>query len=338
VTYTFTANNAGTYTYHSGSAPEMQVEMGLVGAMIIRPTSLSGVTDKRAYEGLGTAYDREYLFLLSEMDPNAHMDFEAGIPLSPARFDQRLWFINGRNGPDTMHRDGAPWMPHQPYGALAQMKPGERILLRIVNVGRDLHPFHHHGNNTWQIAKDGRVLESAPGVEALYPDYADTHLNTDAAFGAGNTPISTTLPDQSRSNFTVQTAPGGTYDAIFTWSGYGMNWDIYGNREGHAADDCDVLALVDTEDPSSHCVDMQVVFPEQQALTFGGFWTGSPFLGSEEALPPDQGGLNPNGGFSFMWHSHTERELTNDDIFPGGMMTMMIIEKPDLATTILADE
>jgi hypothetical protein len=30
-----------------------------------------------------------------------------------------------------------------------------------------------------------------------------------------------------------------------------------------------------------------------------------------------------------MWHSHTERELTNDDIFPGGMMTMMIVEHPD---------
>jgi hypothetical protein len=27
-----------------------------------------------------------------------------------------------------------------------------------------------------------------------------------------------------------------------------------------------------------------------------------------------------------MWHSHTERELTNYDVFPGGMMTMLIVE------------
>jgi hypothetical protein len=27
-----------------------------------------------------------------------------------------------------------------------------------------------------------------------------------------------------------------------------------------------------------------------------------------------------------MWHSHTEKELTNNDIFPGGMLTMLIIE------------
>jgi hypothetical protein len=29
-----------------------------------------------------------------------------------------------------------------------------------------------------------------------------------------------------------------------------------------------------------------------------------------------------------MWHSHNEREMVNNDIFPGGMMTMLIIEAP----------
>ena len=37
VTYTFTASQAGTYTYHSGTNPELQVEMGLVGVIIVRP-------------------------------------------------------------------------------------------------------------------------------------------------------------------------------------------------------------------------------------------------------------------------------------------------------------
>ena len=41
---------------------------------------------------------------------------------------------------------------------------------------------------------------------------------------------------------------------------------------------------------------------------------------------PDFTSFNLNAGFAFMWHSHTERELTNFDIFPGGMMTMLIIE------------
>ena len=27
-----------------------------------------------------------------------------------------------------------------------------------------------------------------------------------------------------------------------------------------------------------------------------------------------------------MWHSHNEKELVNNDIFPGGLMTMLIVE------------
>jgi hypothetical protein len=29
-----------------------------------------------------------------------------------------------------------------------------------------------------------------------------------------------------------------------------------------------------------------------------------------------------------MFHSHNEKELTNNDIYPGGMMTFIIIEAP----------
>ena len=45
-------------------------------------------------------------------------------------------------------------------------------------------------------------------------------------------------------------------------------------------------------------------------------------------LPPGEGGNNPDAVFPFMWHSHTEREMTNGDIFPGGMMTMLMVESP----------
>jgi hypothetical protein len=30
-----------------------------------------------------------------------------------------------------------------------------------------------------------------------------------------------------------------------------------------------------------------------------------------------------------MWHSHNEKEIVNFDIFPGGMLTMLLIEHPD---------
>ena len=51
-------------------------------------------------------------------------------------------------------------------------------------------------------------------------------------------------------------------------------------------------------------------------------------LHQKGALPPGEGGLNPNSAYPFMWHSHTEKELTNFDIFPGGMLSMMVVEPP----------
>jgi hypothetical protein len=298
------------------------------------------------------------------MDRAAHDAVEFGRPVEPAEFTATLWFLNGRNGPDTMHADDISWMPLQPYGALARMKPGDRVLMRLIGAGRDLHPFHHHGNNAWLIAQDGRVLEDGPAV--VYPDF-EGRAAIPRAGGLPDIPAlapiaqleakDATLPNQSESNYTILTAPGSTYDAIWTWTGLGMNWDIYGDKPGHSGAACGdtdpemegienlaafnatlgILpnsATVYPEDPNSHCKDLEgangkVVLPEQQAMTFGGLWSGSPYMGVLGTLPPDQGGLNPNGGFSFMWHSHTERELTNDDVFPGGMMTMMIVESPD---------
>jgi len=347
VTYTFTASRPGTYLYQSGTEPDLQIEMGLVGTLIVRPAGFDEGTEeshpnRRAYGSASSAYDREYLFFQSEIDRCAHQAEEAiqragptppdpsthnppdvCTAIDPPSFRATLWFLNGRNGPDTMLKSNLAWMPLQPYNALARMHPGERALMRLVGAGRDLHPFHHHGNNAWLIARDGRVLESSPGASAAYPDFEGTAPEL-AAKGA-------TLPDQAISNYTIQTVPGSTYDAIFTWTGKGLNWDIF-NHQGAACPGGagNEASRATNEDPASHCQPFPVSMPEQQSVTFGGMWSGSQFLEEVLPLPPLQGGLNPGGGYTFMWHSHTERELTNDDIFPGGMMTMMIVEGPNV--------
>ncbi len=288
VSYTFTASRPGTFYYHSGSRPDLQIEMGLVGALIVRPTG----APKQAYNHPDTAFDYEYLFLLTEMDPNIHYQVDRGLyeTIDTTTYHPVLWFINGRNGPDTLAPANSPLLPHQPYNIVPRMHPGDKILARLIGASRDLHPFHTHGNHILQIARDGYPLESSPGVG----------------------------PDLGRTDFTVKVVPGATYDALFTWTGEGMGWDIYGHAPGDP--------LAPFEDPADHGKPIPVVLPENQDLAFGGFWSGSPFMGAFGSLPPGEGGLNANGGMFFMWHSHTERELVNNDIFPGGMMTMLIIE------------
>ena len=296
VTYTFTASHAGTYLYHSGTRPELQIEMGLLGALIVRPTGFNA-SNPTAYNHANTAYNHEYLFLLTEIDPNIHelVEFNQLNNVDNTAYSPAYWMINGRAAPDTLLAENHMLLPHQPYNCLPRMHPGDKLLMRVIGAGRDLHPFHHHGNHALIIAKDGRLLESTAG--------------------AG--------PDLATSVFTIPSVPGETVDAIFEWTGAKLGWDIYGHQPGDP--------LEPEEYTPDHGKPFPVLLPEGQNLAFGGFWSGSPFLGAGGSLPPGEGGLNENGGYFFMWHSHTEKELINFDIFPGGLLTMLIVEPHGVA-------
>jgi FtsP/CotA-like multicopper oxidase with cupredoxin domain len=316
VTYTFTPSEPGTYVYHSGTRPDLQVEMGLYGALIVRPSLPPPVgCSAWAYAHAETCYDREYLFLLSEIDLEVHRAAQLqasgegpmDVPTEP--YHSEYWLINGRAAPDTMAAPGTGLLPTQPYNSLPRMHPGERLLLRVVGANRQMHPFHHHGNHTRLLARDGHLLVSATDPTKL----AGPNL------------------------FTIPSVPGGTVDAIFEWTGKDLGWDLYGHQPGDGSsctdgngDGYDDVGGGgnDWEWCADHNRPIPVTLPDLRVLTFGGFWSGSPYLGFLGSLPPGEGGLNPSAGFTFMWHSHTERELVNNDVFPGGMMTMLIVEAP----------
>jgi len=304
VTYTFVANTPGTYQYHSGTRPDLQIEMGLYGALIVRPSApAAGCATASAYNHSETCYDREYLYLLSEIDMEVHQAAQqqasgpGPIDVGSGPFHPEYWLLNGRAAPDTMAAAGTDVLPNQPYNAMTRMHPGEKLLLRLVAAGRDMHPFHTHGNHSRVLARDGRLLLSA----------------TDSSQLAG--PLLYTIP----------AVPGGTVDAIFEWTGKDLGWDMY----GHAPSD----PMEPNEWAPDHGKPIPVDLPSLSSMAFGGFYSGSPFLGALGSLPPGEGGLNPGAGYSYMWHSHTEREMVNNDVFPGGMMTMLIIEAPSVTIT-----
>lgn len=312
VTYTFTPTQPGTYTYYSGTHSDLQIEMGLVGALIVRPTTAPLTT---AYGVPSSTFDHEYLFLLTEMDPVVHNQVEFGqmSQVDTAAFWPTLWFINGRNAPDTMGMNCDATLPTQPYNIMPMMTPGDRMLLRLIGAGRDPHPFHTHGNNFDLIARDGRLLES-------------TALATKTV-EVGD------VPDLAVSDFTQTVSPGATYDAIFTWTGKNLGWDVYGDPATHTCTDGDLDGYDDTtfEWCADHGKAFPVTLPGTDVMAVGAAYSGSPFLGAAGFLPPGEGGNNPNSGYFYMWHSHNEKEMVNSDIFPGGLMTMMIVEPPGTA-------
>jgi len=328
VAYTFTAGEPGTYVYHSldGPNPGLQVEMGLFGVLIVRPAAPDTVY------GLNTLtdYNQEFLYLLSEADPEVHQEMERGHYNHFTNYERfaTIYFVNGRVFPDLFQGDYNPLFPHQPYQSLALSHPGDRVLVREVNAGHDSHPFHHHGENMRFVGRDGRMLSSNGLVS-----------------------------DLGRSDNTLNSAPKQSVDMLWTWTGKDLNWDIYGpidtdctDANNNMADDAseggdpDLLVMChddncndgdgDGFDDVNHeyCPDhgnaLPVSLPGVADLTLGGWWSGSPFLGDVGDLPPGEGGLNPFGGYFFVWHSHAEKELTTFDIFPGGSLSAVVVLPP----------
>jgi FtsP/CotA-like multicopper oxidase with cupredoxin domain len=314
VTYTFTAPEPGTYLYHSldGSNPGLHVEMGLLGVLVVRPDPASN-TDRTAYgDDTETDYDQEFLYLLTEVDPEIHLQMERGHVTHFTNSDRfaKVWFVNGRVFPDLFQGDYNPLFPHQPYQSLALAEPGDKVLVRNINAGHDSHPFHYHGENLRFVGRDGRML-SSNGLVA----------------------------DLGRSDNTINSAPKQAVDAIWTWTGKDLNWDIYGHDTAHTCNDSDGDGFGDNLDPllpttyeHEYCADhgkaFPVTLPGAGELTLGGWWSGSPFLGDTGDLPPGEGGLNPFGGYFLVWHSHAEKELTTFDIFPGGSLSSVVVVPP----------
>src|SRR6266403_277623 len=384
VTYTFTAGSPGTRAYYSGTQGDLQVEMGLYGAIIVLPNGAPtngscpthnfaaglntagtaraavGESDFRlsptgaAYHLAQSCYDREYLFQFSEMDPNIHIQALAqvtakgacaagsagcslNVPTEP--YHPAYFMINGRSMPDDMDTNYAAQYPHQPYNGNPHMHPGELVLLRIIGQGRWQHPFHEHGNHVRILGRDGNVILSS-------------------ASGAGASQLAGPLL------FTTTTTPGLAMDGIFYWTGKGLNWDAY----GHNAASGDALARLpctpdgngyNTSAPAAinyfewcqdHNKPLQAApfgdvagggpatLPDANLFTNGAWYGGSPYLGPNATVratgptgttPPSGTIANPptsEAGFAFMWHSHNEREITTNNIFPGGMLMMMLVD------------
>lgn len=399
VTYSFMATSPGTRAYYSGTQGDLQVEMGLYGAIIVLPANVPSVCttgylatqnkaartnwgendfrlSQAAYDHPDTCYDREYLFQFSEMDPNIHTQAHAqvaatagciagkpgcslNVPTEP--YHPAYFMINGRSMPDNMDPNYAGQYPHQPYNGDPHMHPGELTLIRVVGTGRWQHPFHEHGNHVRILGRDGNLILSNSTIQ--YSDNGNLLSAVPALAG----PLF----------FTTTTTPGLAFDGIFYWTAKGLNWDAY----GHNPKSKDPNALLPcTPDANGYntgaptainyyefCQDHNkpvqanpfgdvatggpVTLPDPNIFTNGAWFGGSPYLGPDATsratfgtctgtnnttscgttgTTPPSGTIanNPSSeaGFAFMWHSHNEREITTNNIFPGGMLMMMLVD------------
>ncbi len=210
VTYSFVALEPGTYIYQSGTDPAKQVQMGLYGALVVRPLG----NPDWAYNDAATKFkaSTEYVQLLSEVDPDLHQAVERGEAYNITTYHPRYWMINGRSFPDTIAPNGAPWLPSQPYSSMVHIEPSDPslnpdpALIRYLNVGSLNHPMHPHGNHGRVIARDGRLLEGAGGEDTSFEKFTvlvgagqtwdSTFTFADQEGWSTSNPIPVTIPQQ----------------------------------------------------------------------------------------------------------------------------------------------
>ncbi len=112
-TYEFTLQQEGTYFYHSHMA--MQEMLGMIGAFIMHP--------KEPYD---PPVDKDFGIILQEY---------AILPNNPTPNTMNMEFnwltFNGKSGPAT-----TPLI----------VRLGDRVRLRLINLGMDHHPIHLHGH------------------------------------------------------------------------------------------------------------------------------------------------------------------------------------------------
>ncbi len=145
--YEFTATNPGTRMYHSHTDTDMQMQLGLFGAFIIDPRD-------PAADGSGR-FDREFTYILSEKA----LDVTPAVALGQADVLHRD-AGNGRGGAlqyDLFLMNGRAGTAIDPMS----IAPGERIRIRLINLGNLVHAMHLHGQSFTIIATDGNPVPPA---------------------------------------------------------------------------------------------------------------------------------------------------------------------------------
>ncbi len=140
--YTFDATRPGTYLYQAGATRDQRIQlaMGLVGALIVRPDDTT-----RAYADSSTTFTDEAVEVMSDLDPAVN------VATNPTAFDMRRFtptyrLLNGKAYPDT---------------ETVPASSGGPLLLRMLNAGSQDHALALFGLHQRIIADDSNPLAPA---------------------------------------------------------------------------------------------------------------------------------------------------------------------------------
>src|ERR1700751_2093262 len=225
--------------------------------------------------------------------------------------------------------------------------------------GRSQHPFHEHANHVRILARDGNLV--------LSPTNPTTSLAGILMFKTDTTPGESFDGIFYFSGRGLNWDPYGHHPTSSSNDPLAMltcTPDANGYNTGNPA------ALNYYEWCQDHDKPVQVApfgdvpgggpatLPDPNVFTNGQWYGGSPYFGpdavSRSTMPactsnaltgtatpgtncttllPSNTQANPANerAWAFMWHSHNEREITTNNVFPGGMLMMLLVDSREFA-------
>ncbi len=189
--YDLEKGTAGTYMYHCHWEDVQHVQLGMRGMVYVRPMQ-NTATNKYVYnDGDGsTRYDREFSCMLTDMWLQSHSEFGHIQESDWSDYAPDAYLMNGRSYPDTtlphlgdpgLAPADAARLAYQPYGSLIRCNAGDKVLIRMSNLGYTTPAMSLDGIRLRVVGRDASWLRG---------NYVDTH--------------------------TLRLGPGESADAIFT--------------------------------------------------------------------------------------------------------------------------
>ncbi len=313
IVYMFSPSHAGSYMYHCHQEADIHVQMGMFGALVVYnpgdPAAGPGPGQGQGGTLYDLNYDKDYILLLSEFDIRGHQDEEGTYVANPwdpdpynwALYKPQYWSINGLSFPQTLHAafpsgytfnqwiaahpgydpliTGSVSSPNAEWGT-----PGEKVLIRVINMGFQTHPMHMHGYHGKVIGSDQRAWTWGHDV-----------------FNAG------------LEKNTLKIGSGETYDWLVDFGQQSFQ-SIYPAGTQSRYDPASNL-------PEPNTATGMPAIPEAgdpaEALYIGGPTVVGLVGGTEHGIPYQTSQFFP-------FHNHDDYKATNNGLYPGGMFTMLV--------------
>jgi FtsP/CotA-like multicopper oxidase with cupredoxin domain len=159
--YVYKPHDEGTYMYHCHFEDSEHVQMQMTGIVFVRPEK----GPHFAYDDPdgSTAFDREFTFMINEVDQRPHDNLERIQEFVWSDYSPQYWILNGRSYPDTAELGGANTPAHlefQPVSSLMQTNPGDRVLMRMANLGYEQHSMQLAGIPMRVVGEDATFLRN----------------------------------------------------------------------------------------------------------------------------------------------------------------------------------